>query len=163
MLNNICSEFTGSCVSILYVLDNCLCYIPSVPTLFVEIQPTQIVALEVAPYNSFILECNASTHETVVVPKLFQWIELEGDDERNLTDNGDTVVISYNDLEKPQSISSLSVSERMMGIYVYNCTTTMHFPGGLTVAAFVIADVTIQGKFNQHCLFKVTTQWCVAK
>jgi len=74
------------------------------------------------PYNTFSLTCTATVPQGVVSPKTFTWRRRIGPRGLNdITDNGDSILITSTNLDQPTSTSVLMVRETTAGDYHYRC------------------------------------------
>ena len=120
-------------------------FLPTAPTLDVDIQPSSAIVLDTAPYNTIILTCIATASEGVIIAKSFAWKEGPLDSQTIIMDNGDTVLISIDNVESPESTSTLTVMEKSVGQYMYTCSVKMNIPEGLEITSSFTANVTVQG------------------
>lgn len=98
-------------------------------------------ALDIPPYNTFTFRCAARAPDTVLLQKSFEW--RNG---RNLIrDNGNTVLISHQNTNMPQSISELTVNGLSIGSHTFLCTVNMMIPGGENLANSASGTVTVEG------------------
>jgi len=77
-----------------------------------------------APYNTFSLICTATVPQGVVSPKTFTWRRRIGSSTgglNDITDNGDSILITSTNLDQPTSTSVLTVRETTAGDYRYCC------------------------------------------
>ena len=103
-----------------------------------------------APYNTFSLTCTATVPQGVVSPKTFTWRRRIGsstDDLTDITDNGDSILITSTNLDQPTSTSVLTVKETTAGDYRYRCRVDL---GELPV--FSKTDVYPINVTGERCL-----------
>ena len=102
-----------------------LCYFTyTAPTIQLVLTPNTTRFPNTAPYNTFSLTCTATGPQEVVSPKAFTWrmrIGAETFGLTNVTDNGDSVLITSVDLTQPTSTSVLTVRETAAAVYRYRC------------------------------------------
>ena len=111
------------------------------PTLMVAIQPAEVTALDLRPYNIFTLRCIANASDRVVLPKSFIW--RNGDDVIN--DNGNTILIANHDTTQPDSTSELTVYRPAIGTYVYSCEVSTSVPGGHNISKNDTGTAIVKG------------------
>jgi len=117
------------------------------PVIVVTVQPHTVISFVTPPYNTFTLNCTASVHDTVFVPKTFYWRVLFGGREINVFSNGDTIIIADVNLNALTSNSILRVRETTSGTYHYTCTCVLQFPGVQdNITGFSSANVTVRGR-----------------
>ena len=94
------------------------------PTIQLVLTPNITRFPNTAPYNTFSLTCTATGPQGVVSPKAFRWTRRIGADTgglTELTDNGDSILITSVDLTQPTSTSVLTVRETAAAVYRYRC------------------------------------------
>ena len=139
-----------SCLSIKYVL-YCFSFIGLM--IDVTIEPYIITSFVTPPYNTFTLNCTASVHDTILVPKTFHWRVLFGAQEMNLSSNAGSIMITNMNLNAPTSNSILRVTENVSGSYQYICTAVLRFPGVQDdITGISSANVTVRGMWPEICL-----------
>lgn len=106
-------------------------------------QPETGIALDVSPYNTFTLRCTASVPDTVLLQKSFDWREEEGGSA--ISDNGNSILISRQDLSRPESISELTLNDPSVGNHTYFCTVNMSVPGGMNIFSHSSGILTVKG------------------
>ena len=118
------------------------------PLFEVEVQPNMVISFDTEPYNTFTLTCTATVHDSVTVHKTIHWKIGPQGSEVNISDNGDTVVITNTNLNSPISTSVLQVTEDVIGNYQYTCTAMLQFSGEEDdISASDTANVTIKGRY----------------
>ena len=116
------------------------------PMIDVTIEPYIITSFITPPYNSFTLNCTASVHDTILVPKTFHWRVIFGAHEMNLSSNTGSIMITDMNLNGPTSNSILRVTENISGSYQYICTAVLQFPGVEDdITGISSANVTVRG------------------
>ena len=139
-----------SCLSIKYIL---YCFFFTGPMINVTIEPYIITSFVTPPYNAFTLNCTASVHDTILVPKTFHWRVLFGAQEMNLSSNAGSIMITNTNLNAPTSNSILRVTENISGSYQYICTAVLQFPGVEDdITGISSANVTVRGMWPEICL-----------
>ena len=99
------------------------------------------------PYNTFTLNCTASVHDTILVPKTFHWRVHFGGQEMNVSSNEDRILITDMNANTPTSNSILRVTESIPGAYQYICTAVLQFPGVEDdITGISSANVTVRGR-----------------
>lgn len=125
-------------------MESVLALYDTVPSLSVRTDPTTALALDVVPYDTFALNCIATVPDGVVAAKSIQWLR----DSTVISDNGETVLITFLNSTKPESRSELIVIGDPVGDYIYNCTSLLQVPGGPELTAFATAIATIKGVYQ---------------
>ena len=112
-----------------------------------SVQPHTVTAFVTPPFNTFTLNCTASVHDTILVPKTFHWKVIFGGQEMNVSSNGDRILITDMNINAPTSNSILRVTENISGSYQYICTAVLQFPGVEDdIRGISSANVTFRGK-----------------
>ena len=120
---------------------------PPGPVVDVSVQPHTVTAFVTPPYNTFTLNCTASVHDTILVPKTFHWKVHFGGQEMNISSNGDRTLIIDRNVNAPTSTSILRVTENISGSYQYICTAVLQFPGVEDdITGISSANVTVRGR-----------------
>ena len=123
------------------------CFSPTGPVVDVSVQPHTVTAFVTPPYNTFTLNCTASVHDTLLVPKTFHWKVIFGGQEMNVSSNGDRILITDMNVNAPTSNSILRVTENLSGSYQYVCTAVLQFPGVEDdITGISSANVTVRGR-----------------
>ena len=123
------------------------------PAFEAEIQPPSLISFDVEPYNTFVLSCTATVHDSVIVSKSFQWKRGPEGAEEILSNNGDTLMIAHSNTNAITSSSVLTVTENTPGSYRFVCTANLQFSEAQD-AVFVSdsASVLVKGKLiNATC------------
>ena len=116
------------------------------PLFEVDVQPNMVISFDTEPFNTFTLTCTAIVHDSVTVHKTIHWTMGPQGSEVDVSDNGDTVVITNTNLNSPVSTSVLQVTEDVIGNYPYTCTAVLQFSGEEDdISASDTASVTIKG------------------
>ena len=97
------------------------------PSFEAEIQPPNLISFDVEPYNTFTLYCTATVHDSVIIPKYFQWKQGPEGAEEILSANGVTVMIVHSNTNATSSSSVLTVTENTPGSYRFVCTANLQF------------------------------------
>jgi len=119
-----------------------VCLFFTVLSLSVAIQPSHAFAANIPPHNILTLRCIAAVSTGVNLMKSFEW-RL---DDSILSDDGNSVLISSQNLENALSTSEVTDIGKSIGSYIYNCTVSMQVPGGLHLRASATATATVQGE-----------------
>ena len=120
---------------------------PPGPVVDVSVQPHTVTAFVTPPYNAFTLNCTASVHDTILVPKTFHWKMCFGEKEMNVSSNGNRTLITDMNINAPTSNSILKVTEIISGTYQYICTAVLQFPGVEDdITGVSSANVTVKGR-----------------
>ena len=114
----------------------------TVPSLSVAIQPSHAFATNVPPHNILTLRCIAAVSTGVNLMKNFEW-QL---DDSILSDDGNSVLISSQNLENALSTSEVTDIGKPIGSYMYNCTVAMQVPGGLHLRTSATATAIVRGE-----------------
>ena len=123
------------------------CFSSTGPVVDVSVQPHTVTAFVTPPYNTFTLNCTASVHDTILVPKTFHWKVRSGGQEMNISSNGDRTLINDRNVNAPTSTSILRVTENISGSYQYICTAVLQFPGVEDdITGVSSANVTVRGR-----------------
>lgn len=86
-------------------------------------------------------------HDSVIVPKSFQWKRGPEGAEEILSDNGDTLTIMHSNTNAVTSSSVLTVTENIPGSYRFVCTATLQFSEAQdTIFVSNSASVLVKGK-----------------
>ena len=116
------------------------------PPLTVDVQPSSVTILDASPYNTFTLICTASLPTGVSTTKTFEWMRSQGGVETTLTHNGNTIVITNQDLASPTSTGILTTSsETTAGTAGYTCTAA-----AFGISASDNATVLVEGQNIIH-------------
>ena len=100
------------------------CFTYTDPTIQLDLTPNATRFPNMAPYNTTYLTCTATAPQGVVSPKTFTWRRRIGAETFGLTDvtdNGDSFLITSADLTQPTSTSVLTVRETAAAVYRYRC------------------------------------------
>ena len=98
------------------------------PTIQLVLTPNTTRFPNTAPYNTS-LTCTATAPQGVVSPKAFTWRRRIGAETFGLTDvtdNGDSILITSVDLTQPTSTSVLTVRETAAAVYRYRCRVDLN-------------------------------------
>ena len=119
-----------------------------------SVQPHTVTVFVTPPYNTFTLNCTASVHDTILVPKTFHWRVRFSGQEMNVSSNGDRILITDMNLNAPTSNSILRVTENISGSYQYICTAVLQFPGVEDdITGVSSANVTVRGRTDVWILY----------
>jgi len=88
----------------------------------VVITPSITRLIDMAPYNTFILNCSGIMLTQTAQSKLFTWKKVVNDIASNVTHDGDSVNVTNSNLEGISSTSILQVRENVYGDYTYICS-----------------------------------------
>lgn len=88
----------------------------------VVITPSVTRLIDVAPYNTFVLNCSGIMLTQTAQSKVFTWKKVINNLSSNVTHNGDSVNITNSNLEGVHSTSILEVRENVGGNYTYICS-----------------------------------------
>ena len=100
-----------------------------------QVQPTAVMVLDVAPHNTFSIVCTATVPANVTSAKQFVWRTGS----TNLT-AGAGVTINTINLNSPTSTSVLTTNASAPGTLAYSCDVTV-----LTSQSSATATVTVNG------------------
>ena len=122
-----------------------------------SVQPHTVIAFVTPPYNTFTLNCTASVHDTILVPKQFHWKMHFGGQEMNVSSNGDSILITDMNINAPTSNSIFRVTESIPGVYQYICTAVLQFPAAEDdITGISSANVTVRGRTMCGLLYSTT-------
>ena len=107
----------------------------------------------VAPYNTFSLNCTATVSVegvgNVALPKRFQWRRRYGSSEMNLDHLSSNATIQIQDgdnLNQPTSSSVLTVTEDIPRDYRYRCQVDLDLTADTILNRMDIYPITVTGK-----------------
>ena len=125
----------------------------AVPTLTVSLTPNTTRLPNVAPYNTFLFTCTATSHvegvENVALPKRFQWRRRYGPDTTGLTQlftNATIQIQDENNLNQPTSSSMMTVTEDITRDYRYRCQVDLNLADDNISALTDVYPITVTGK-----------------
>ena len=115
----------------------------------------------VAPYNTFSLNCTATTSVenvgNVALPKRFQWLRQYGSSEMNLvllSGNATVQIQDGGNRTQPTSSSMLTVTEDIPQDYRYRCRVDLDLTSDMILKRTDLYPITVTGKTHTtSCLF----------
>ena len=137
-------------------------YTFAVPSLVVAVAPLNVSSLNVEPYSTFSILCTATTEDTVTALKVFEWERqtVGTDISIPLAHNSDTVVIN-NNVNGSTTVSNLTITETVTGMYIFVCTANLQVPGDTEIEAVAAATAFVKGKceWYLHGVIHVSGYW----
>ena len=107
----------------------------------------------VAPYNTFSLNCTATTMVedvgNVVLPKRFLWLRRYGSSELNLnplSSNATIQIQNGDNLTQPTSSSMMTVTEDIPRDYRYRCRVDLDLTADIVFNRMDIFPINVIGK-----------------
>ena len=157
-----CSAHGCSFVRLWYILDSAYLFHCTtvntifsshyaVPTLTVTLTPNTTCLPNVAPYNTFTLNCTATSSVegmSVALPKRFQWRRQYDPDTTGLTQLSSNTTIQIQDgdnLTQPSSSSRLTVTEDIPGDYRYCCQVDLDLSADNIFSFTDVYPITVTG------------------
>ena len=119
---------------------------PTDPTLDVQVTMVTGPILDIAPYNSFSIDCTATSSvggSTVALSKTFTWTQT--------IDSGSSMVINVgilnSGLDMASSVSQLTVTTTTAGSHSYSCIVAIDLPTTIsdTIINSRMRSLTVQG------------------
>ena len=151
-----CSYLLGSyseCTNIIYHSHY------TVPTLTITLTPNTTRLPNVAPYNTFTLNCTATSRvdgRNVALPKKFLWWRRYGPDTTGLTQLSSNATIEIQDgdnLTQPTSSSMLTVTEDIPRDYRYCCQVDPDLSADNISTFTDVYPITVTGKCSLKCMW----------
>ena len=125
----------------------------AVPAITLALTPNTTRLPNVAPYNTFSLNCTATSRVEgvgdVALPKKFMWLRQYGSAEMNLVSllRNTTIQIQDGDnLNQPTVSSMLTVTEDVPHDYRYRCQVELDLPPDMILNRMDIYPITVTGK-----------------
>ena len=126
----------------------------TVPILTITLTANTTRLPNVAPYNTFSLNCTATSSVegvgSVALPKRFHWRRRYGPDTTGLTQlsNNATILIWDGDnLFQPTSSSMLTVTEEIPQDYRYRCRVDLDLPADSIFTLTDVYPITVTSKY----------------
>lgn len=115
----------------------------SVPTLSAAVSHNHIYVLDIAPYNTYTINCTVTQPSSLVIRKTITWLKSP----RNtvVATNGDDVNITTYNLNEPTSISSLTARVESTELKTYLCFASVQPPYDAPVESIARSIVHVQG------------------
>ena len=115
----------------------------TVPNLSVAISHNRIHVLDIAPYNTYTINCTVTQPSSLVIRKTIMWLENPGG--TVVTTNGNDINITTYNLNEPTSISSLTARVESTEIKAYVCFASVQPPYDVPVENFASSVVHVKG------------------
>ena len=141
--------------------NDCRIYIipPTVPTIIATFTTNTTRLPNVAPYNTFSLNCTTTSHVegvgNVALPKRFLWLRRYGFSEFNLvplTSNATIQIQDGDNLNQPTSSSVLTVTENISRDYQYRCQIDLSLTADMILNWADVYPITVLGKAQELSL-----------
>ena len=119
---------------------------PSDPTLDVQITMVTDRILDISPYNSFSIDCTATSSvegSTVALSKTFTWTQTIDSGSSMMINNG----FMNSGLDMASSTSQLTVTTTTAGSHSYSCMVAIDLPTTVsdTIINSRMSSLTVQG------------------
>ena len=132
----------------------------TVPTLTVTLTANTTRLPNVAPYNTFFLNCTATSSVesvgNVTLRKRFQWRRRYISDATGLTQLSSNATIQIqngNNLTQPSNSSMLIVTEDLPQNYQYRCQVDLDLPADSISTLTDVDPITVTGKCSLQCVW----------
>ena len=110
--------------------------------LIVQVQPSMVSVLDVAPYNTFSIVCTASVPTNVTAIKRFEWRSGSSGSGTNLMSGAGTTITNLN-VNNATSTSVLTTNANTSGSFLYTCDVSV-----LTSQSSATATIAVNGIHN---------------